>query len=83
MNNVSNIILGIDPGTIVMGYAIIAVNKSEPKMIVMDVLKLNAKKDAYERLQKIHATVSELITQIGRKLLPLKHRFMVRTCKVC
>ena len=57
----SNIILGIDPGTIVMGYALMDASGNEPRLIEMDVLKLAAKKDAYDRLQTIHATVSELI----------------------
>jgi crossover junction endodeoxyribonuclease RuvC len=56
-----NIILGIDPGTLVMGYAIIEVCGSTPRMLAMDVLKLSSKKDAYERLEKIHFTVYELI----------------------
>jgi crossover junction endodeoxyribonuclease RuvC len=57
----SNIILGIDPGTIVMGYALMDASGSEPRLIEMDVLKLAAKKDAYDRLQTIHATVCDLI----------------------
>lgn len=61
MNNGSNIILGIDPGTLFMGYSIIEVRGSTPRMLLMDVLKLSAKKDAYERLQKIYFTVDELI----------------------
>ncbi|TDH22969.1 crossover junction endodeoxyribonuclease RuvC [Segetibacter sp. 3557_3] len=60
MNKPVNIILGIDPGTIVMGYAIIHAS-SNPTMITMDVLKLSGKKDAYERLQLIHEKVATLI----------------------
>lgn len=61
MSTNSNIILGIDPGTLFMGYALMQVSGNKPSLIMMDVLKLSAKKDAYERLQTIHATVSELI----------------------
>jgi crossover junction endodeoxyribonuclease RuvC len=57
-----NVILGIDPGTLFMGYALMDATTSKPKLLVMDVLKLSAKKDAYERLQKIHYTVAELIS---------------------
>lgn len=57
----SNIILGIDPGTLFMGYALMQVDGSSLRLITMDVLKLSAKKDAYERLQKIHYTVADLI----------------------
>lgn len=55
-------ILGIDPGTLFMGYALMDATTSTPKLLIMDVLKLSSKKDAYERLQKIHTTVSDLIT---------------------
>lgn len=61
MAKTGNIILGIDPGTLLMGYALMDVTSSTPKLVMMDVLKLSAKKDAYERLQKIHSTVCELI----------------------
>lgn len=59
---IKNIILGIDPGTLFMGYALMDVNANKPTLIHMGVLKLSAKNDAYERLQTIHATVCELIT---------------------
>jgi len=59
----SNIILGIDPGTVVMGYAIIEVNGSVIKILSMDVLKLGSVKDIYERLEMIHTKVNLLITQ--------------------
>lgn len=57
----SKIILGIDPGTIVMGYGIIAVNGQQLKLLHMNVLKLNPKKDQHIRLELIHRTVAELI----------------------
>ncbi|MDB5192691.1 MAG: crossover junction endodeoxyribonuclease RuvC [Segetibacter sp.] len=63
MKGGSNIILGIDPGTLFMGYALMEVTGNTPSLIMMDVLKLSAKKDAYERLQKIHFTVMELIVE--------------------
>lgn len=59
----AQIILGIDPGTVVMGYALIAVQGSNINVLTMDVLKLTAKKDIYMRLQMVYAKVCELITQ--------------------
>lgn len=59
--NKSKIILGIDPGTLVMGYGLIAVEGREARLIEMDVLKLSKHKDHYERLQLIHHRVNELI----------------------
>src|SRR5690349_4070871 len=61
MNKSKNVILGIDPGTLFMGYAIMEVASNSPKLLLMDVLKLSGKKDAYERLQRIHLTVCDLI----------------------
>jgi len=55
------IILGIDPGTILMGYGIIEINGTNISMRVMEALRLSSQKDNYERLQLIHAKVEELI----------------------
>ena len=57
----SNIILGIDPGTQVMGYALLKGDGKEPRVLLMDVLKLTSHKDIYERLEKIHTKVAELV----------------------
>lgn len=56
-----NVILGIDPGTLFMGYAIVDTTSKDPVVLLMDVLKMSGKKDAYERLQKILETVNALI----------------------
>jgi len=55
------IILGIDPGMLVMGHGIIAVNGSSMQLVEMSVLKLSAKKDNYDRLQMIHEQIVSLI----------------------
>jgi crossover junction endodeoxyribonuclease RuvC len=55
------VILAIDPGTLLMGFAVIAIHNTKPNLVTMDVLKLSAKKDVYVRLQLIHNKVSELI----------------------
>lgn len=63
MQKASKIILGIDPGTIIMGYGIIEVNGQSIRLLEMGVLKLSAKDDAYERLEKIHKRVSQLLKE--------------------
>jgi crossover junction endodeoxyribonuclease RuvC len=55
------IILGIDPGTLVMGHGIIAVNGNSMQMVEMSVLKLSGKKSSYDRLQMIHQQITLLI----------------------
>lgn len=61
MQKSAKIILGIDPGTLLMGYGIIEINGADVKMKTMHVLKLSSKKDNYQRLHLIHAKVDELI----------------------
>ncbi|NCU06176.1 MAG: crossover junction endodeoxyribonuclease RuvC [Chitinophagaceae bacterium] len=61
MQKFSKIILGIDPGTVVMGYGLIGIQKQELHLIEMDVLKLAKHKDVYLRLQLIHEKVKEVI----------------------
>jgi crossover junction endodeoxyribonuclease RuvC len=61
LQKAANIILGIDPGTLMMGYGIIEISGSAIKLKEMDVLKLSGKKDNYIRLQLIHKKVEELI----------------------
>ena len=63
MQNLSKIILGIDPGTIIMGYSIIKVQLNAIQVIQVDVLKLSSKRDNYERLQLIHQKVIDLMQQ--------------------
>lgn len=57
------IILGIDPGTSIMGYGVIGINKNKPEMITMGVIKLSKFDNHYLRLGKIYERVSGLIEQ--------------------
>ncbi|MCG9898515.1 MAG: crossover junction endodeoxyribonuclease RuvC [Sediminibacterium sp.] len=57
------IIMGIDPGSQLMGYALLRISSKGPALINMNVLKLTGEKDIYVRLQRIHSCVSELIQQ--------------------
>jgi crossover junction endodeoxyribonuclease RuvC len=59
----SKIILGIDPGTLVMGYGIIEIVNGKISILEMNALKLSSKKHAYERLEMIYRRVCELIVQ--------------------
>jgi crossover junction endodeoxyribonuclease RuvC len=57
----TEVILAIDPGTLLMGFAVMAIRNGKPVLVTMDALKLSAHKDVYLRLQLIHNKVSELI----------------------
>jgi len=57
----SKIIVGIDPGTVLMGIGIIKVSGSVLSMVLMDTLKLSSKKDTYQRLEIIHHRVRSIL----------------------
>ena len=57
------IIIGIDPGTNVMGYGILGVRGKRPSMIAMGVIKLSKFGDHYMRLHRIFERVLGLVEQ--------------------
>lgn len=54
--------MGVDPGTVVMGYSIIACSGSDIKMLHMASLRMSWTHDVFERLKKIYDTIDEVIT---------------------
>lgn len=56
-------ILGIDPGTNVMGYGLLGVRGRQPELIVMGVLKLSRMESHYLRLHHIFDRVTGIIRQ--------------------
>lgn len=57
------IILGIDPGTNIMGYGVVVINGRSLIMLAMGVLKLSKYEDHLERLRLIYNRVNGLITE--------------------
>lgn len=57
------IILGVDPGTNVMGYGILGINRSKPSMIAMGVIRLNKIDSHYKRLGHIYSRITGIIEQ--------------------
>jgi crossover junction endodeoxyribonuclease RuvC len=55
------VILGIDPGTIVLGFGLIGIENMQPGLIEMGVLQLSHKDDHAERLHLIFNKISALI----------------------
>ena len=60
------VIIGIDPGTNVMGYGILGVNGNKPQMVAMGVLTLSKFESHYLRLRRIY----ERTLQLCRQYLP-------------
>jgi len=57
------IILGIDPGTSVMGYGLIRIIADKPFLLAMGILDLNKLDNHYLRLQRIFERISGLIDE--------------------
>ncbi len=57
------IIIGIDPGTNVMGYGILGISGKTPELIALGVVKLNKFDSHYLRLLRIHERVIGLVEQ--------------------
>lgn len=55
------VIMGIDPGTNIMGYAFIGVNGNRARLIAMGVIDLRKCKDMYIKLGEIFTRVQGLI----------------------
>ena len=57
------IILGVDPGTTVMGYGLIKIIDNKPFLLAMGILELNKMDDHYLRLRRIFERISGLIDE--------------------
>lgn len=57
------VILGIDPGTIIMGYGIIHLKTKQPQLTTMGVLQLDKYADHATRLKKIFERTLNLIDE--------------------
>lgn len=63
MNNYDRVIMGIDPGTNVMGYGVLGVNGKKVDVVVMGVIQLSKFESHYKRLARIFERVTGLIEQ--------------------
>ncbi|MDH6353893.1 crossover junction endodeoxyribonuclease RuvC [Dysgonomonas sp. PH5-45] len=57
------IILGIDPGTQIMGYGVLRVINNKPEMMAMGVLQLSKYDDHYLKLRRIFERVLGLVEE--------------------
>lgn len=69
------LVIGVDPGTIVMGYAILAARGERMRLLAMGVLKLDRYRSNYLRLRKIHEGVTQLIARYHPDRLAIEAPF--------
>lgn len=57
------IIMGIDPGTRVMGYGVLGITGHKPEVVVLGVIKLDRFESHYMRLHRIYERIGSLAAQ--------------------
>ena len=75
-------ILGIDPGTNILGFGVVGVNAKGPFYKDMGVFDLRKIKDPYEKLANIFAGVSELIEEHRPDCLAVESPFYGKNAQV-
>lgn len=61
MQSYDRVIIGIDPGTNLMGYGILGVSGKTPQPLALGVIRLNKFEDHYMRLHRIYERVLGLV----------------------
>jgi len=74
--NSNRIILGIDPGTVIMGYGIIEIINNKPYAVVIGDVNMTKFKDHYLKLKHIFERVTSLIDQYHPDELAIESPFM-------
>ena len=76
-------ILGIDPGTNILGFGIISVNAAgKPEFLDMGVVDLRKEQDAYSKLAAISAKVGSLCDQYRPDDLAIESPFYAKNAQV-
>jgi crossover junction endodeoxyribonuclease RuvC len=78
---VTRVALGIDPGTAIVGYAIVAAQGSELSMIVCDVITTPAHMPLPQRLQEIYKRLSEIIATYSPGEAAMEELFFAKNAR--
>ena len=70
------IILGIDPGTRVTGWAVVAIERDEPRALGCDVIAPKARLPIEQRLQHIFSELGELIAAWQPTVMAIEEPFV-------
>lgn len=57
------IILGVDPGTVIMGYGLLKINGAKPNFMAMGIIELGKLTDPYLRLKRIYDRIMGIIEE--------------------
>ncbi len=69
------LILGIDPGTRILGYSLLDTDQPTPRIVAMDVLYLRLMPDFKERIKHIHSSTLRIIDSFHPDQLAIEAPF--------
>ena len=77
----SRVALGIDPGTAIVGYAVVEAQGSELNMIACDVITTPSTMSMPERLQHIYHRLNEIITTFRPNESAMEELFFAKNAR--
>lgn len=80
--NEGRIILGIDPGTNILGFGVVRAIGRKVEFIDMGILDLRKEKDTYSKLRQIYDTVSEVCKSYHPTEMALESPFYGKNAQV-
>ena len=83
MSLTDKIILGIDPGTTIMGFGLIRVNNQSLKLIQLHELQLKKYNDHYVKLQKIFNSTIAIIDEFHPDHIAIEAPFLEKMSSRC
>lgn len=69
------IVLGIDPGTVVMGYGAVVVRPGRPELLATGVLRAPARADVPTRLGRLREQLDELLARLKPAVVVVEQAF--------
>ncbi len=75
-------ILGIDPGTNILGFGVIHIDAKGPRFVSMGVIDLRKETDPFDKLRRIHSEVGALCDKYNPDDLSIESPFMGKNAQV-
>ena|ERR1700683_2310123 len=71
-------ILGIDPGTAILGFGIIEIDKGNTRLVDAGVIRTPVKEDDAIRLQTIYEELTDIISSTKPQVMSVEKLFFIR-----
>jgi crossover junction endodeoxyribonuclease RuvC len=72
----NTVILGIDPGSNIMGYGLIRINRNQPVLLLMDTLDQRKTENHYEKIAKIFEHTLKLVQEYKPSAMAIETPFL-------